>query len=38
MFLAYINNFRAIATLFVVANHSIPALDWTGYHELSRVL
>jgi len=38
VFLGYINNFRAIATLFVVFNHSVPALDWTGDDQLSRLI
>lgn len=38
VFLPYINNFRAIATLFVVFNHSIPALQWTDDHELDRLM
>ena len=38
VFLPYINNFRAIATLFVVFNHSIPALSWTDSHEVDRLM
>jgi len=38
VFLPYINNFRAIATVFVVFNHCIPALQWTDGHEIDRLL
>ena len=37
MFLNYINNFRAIATLFVVFNHSVPALDWGDDADIERL-
>jgi len=36
-YLRYINNFRAIATVFVVFNHSVPALQWTDDIELDRL-
>ena len=41
MFLHYINQFRAIATLFVVINHSIHGLQWGieyDNYETSRLL
>ena len=38
MYLKYINLFRAIATLFVVTNHCVPALIWTDNFEMSRAL
>jgi len=41
MFLSYINLFRAIATIFVVVNHSIHGLQWGieyGNYDMSRLL
>jgi hypothetical protein len=38
MFLNYINNFRAIATLFVVFNHSVSALGWGDDADIERLV
>lgn len=38
MFLNFINDFRAVATLLVVFNHCIPLLDWNNNTQSERLL
>lgn len=38
MFLGYINSFRAVAILFIVAGHSLAVFNWVNSPELERIL